>query len=347
MLRRRRRSSPPSRTARPATRPHRRPRHDASDEHRDPTAVESLQNPDLPQRAARVEPTAPDLLGRAQQARLVSRIEPRPGAHMLGHVELQARRPRTDHPDQDAAPGAPGAGAGRQESRARRRPSPTRWRSRPARRWARPPASRTTMAPTSCGQTLSESRKSVVALSLDRHAGHLHLVHRASGCTTSNRAEGPLLALSSRRQGEPMGTPEVALQGIVASVLARWPTAGLAVAVVRGGDPTWYHSHGVANVTTGTTVTPSTVFRIGSLTKTITAVAVLQLWSRAGSTSTPPRTSTSLPSGCARRGRISSPQRFDTCSRAHRRSRLLAPPLRPAPPGLGRGRGGASPGAAR
>jgi CubicO group peptidase (beta-lactamase class C family) len=75
-----------------------------------------------------------------------------------------------------------------------------------------------------------------------------------------------------------MGTPEVALQGIVASVLARWPTAGLAVAVVRGGDPTWFHSHGVANVTTGTTVTPSTVFRIGSLTKTITAVAVLQLW---------------------------------------------------------------------
>jgi Beta-lactamase class C and other penicillin binding proteins len=77
-----------------------------------------------------------------------------------------------------------------------------------------------------------------------------------------------------------MGAPEVALQRIVARVLARWPTAGLAVAVIRDGEPIWFHDHGVADVATRAPVTPDTVFRIGSLTKTFTAVAIMQLWER-------------------------------------------------------------------
>ena len=75
-----------------------------------------------------------------------------------------------------------------------------------------------------------------------------------------------------------MGASEVALQHTVTRLLGRWPTAGLAVAVVRDGEPTWFHGHGVADVTTRAPVTPDTVFRIGSLTKTFTAVAVMQLW---------------------------------------------------------------------
>ena len=75
-----------------------------------------------------------------------------------------------------------------------------------------------------------------------------------------------------------MGTSEVALEHAVVRVLDRWPTAGLAVAVVRPGKPTWFYRHGVSHVTTGAPVTPDTVFRIGSLTKTFTAVAVMQLW---------------------------------------------------------------------
>jgi CubicO group peptidase (beta-lactamase class C family) len=71
---------------------------------------------------------------------------------------------------------------------------------------------------------------------------------------------------------------ELRLRAIVASVLDRWPSAGLAVAVVRDGEPPWLLSHGVADVASQVPVTPDTVFRIGSLTKTITAVAVLQLW---------------------------------------------------------------------
>jgi CubicO group peptidase (beta-lactamase class C family) len=75
-----------------------------------------------------------------------------------------------------------------------------------------------------------------------------------------------------------MGTVEVALERDVVRVLDRWPTAGLAVAVIREGEPTWFHAHGVSSVTTRAPVTPDTVFRIGSLTKTFTAVAVMQLW---------------------------------------------------------------------
>jgi CubicO group peptidase (beta-lactamase class C family) len=75
-----------------------------------------------------------------------------------------------------------------------------------------------------------------------------------------------------------MGSPELALCRDVVRVLDHWPTAGLAVAVVRDGEPTWFHDHGVSDVTSAAPITPDTVFRVGSLTKTFTAVAVMQLW---------------------------------------------------------------------
>ncbi len=64
----------------------------------------------------------------------------------------------------------------------------------------------------------------------------------------------------------------------VGEVLNRWPTAGLAVGVVRDGSLAWFHGHGVADIGSGTPVDQDTVFRIASITKTITAIAVMQLW---------------------------------------------------------------------
>jgi CubicO group peptidase (beta-lactamase class C family) len=64
----------------------------------------------------------------------------------------------------------------------------------------------------------------------------------------------------------------------VAEVLNRWPSAGLAVAVVRGGSLEWFLGQGVADTQTKEPITEDTVFRIGSLTKTFTAIAVMQLW---------------------------------------------------------------------
>src|SRR5512132_1089816 len=67
-------------------------------------------------------------------------------------------------------------------------------------------------------------------------------------------------------------------QAVVANVLDRWPAAGLAVGVVRDGSLEWFHGHGVADIASNTPITQDTVFRIGSITKTVTAIAVMQLW---------------------------------------------------------------------
>jgi CubicO group peptidase (beta-lactamase class C family) len=50
------------------------------------------------------------------------------------------------------------------------------------------------------------------------------------------------------------------------------------VGVVRNGDLAFFHGHGVANIAAQTPITEDTVFRIASLTKTFTAIAVMQLW---------------------------------------------------------------------
>src|SRR4051812_22474951 len=51
-----------------------------------------------------------------------------------------------------------------------------------------------------------------------------------------------------------------------------------AVGVVRDGSLEWFYGHGVADIATNTPVTEDAVFRIASITKTITAIAVMQLW---------------------------------------------------------------------
>jgi CubicO group peptidase (beta-lactamase class C family) len=68
------------------------------------------------------------------------------------------------------------------------------------------------------------------------------------------------------------------MEAKIAEVLGRWPVAGLAVGVVRHRSLEWFHGHGFANVRTKTPVSEGTVFRIGSITKTFTAIAVMQLW---------------------------------------------------------------------
>ncbi len=76
----------------------------------------------------------------------------------------------------------------------------------------------------------------------------------------------------------PPGIDEADLTARVAGVLGRWPSAGLAVGVVREGSLAWFLGHGVADVRSKAPITEDTVFRIGSLTKTFTATAVMQLW---------------------------------------------------------------------
>jgi len=71
---------------------------------------------------------------------------------------------------------------------------------------------------------------------------------------------------------------DAGLLDIVAQVLNRWPSAGLAVGVIRGESLAWFYGQGVADISSMQPITMDTVFRIGSVTKTFTAIAVMQLW---------------------------------------------------------------------
>ena len=75
--------------------------------------------------------------------------------------------------------------------------------------------------------------------------------------------------------------PEDAVTGQLEAQLAvipsRHPAVGLAVGVVRDGRLECFYGHGLADTASRTPVSEDTVFRIGSITKTFTAVAVLQL----------------------------------------------------------------------
>jgi CubicO group peptidase (beta-lactamase class C family) len=69
---------------------------------------------------------------------------------------------------------------------------------------------------------------------------------------------------------------EPQLETRIVEMLNRRPAVGLAVGVVRDGALE-FSGHGVADIASGMPVTEDTVFRIASISKTVTAVAVLQL----------------------------------------------------------------------
>ena len=64
----------------------------------------------------------------------------------------------------------------------------------------------------------------------------------------------------------------------VDEILNRWPAVGLAVGVVRDGSPEAFHGQGFADIASKEPITKDTVFRIASISKTFTAIAVMQLW---------------------------------------------------------------------
>src|SRR5580765_2519490 len=71
---------------------------------------------------------------------------------------------------------------------------------------------------------------------------------------------------------------EFEMKARVNVILNRHPTVGLAMGVVRNGSLEFFYGHGLANIRSNTPITEDTVFRIGSITKTFTAIAVMQLW---------------------------------------------------------------------
>lgn len=76
----------------------------------------------------------------------------------------------------------------------------------------------------------------------------------------------------------PTEIDEVELRARVDEILNRRPAVGLAVGVVRNGKLEFFHAHGLADVATRTPISEDTIFRIASISKTFTAIAVMQLW---------------------------------------------------------------------
>jgi CubicO group peptidase (beta-lactamase class C family) len=72
---------------------------------------------------------------------------------------------------------------------------------------------------------------------------------------------------------------DLELRSRIDGMLNRHPAVGLAVGVVRNGSLEFY-GHGTADIASNTPITADTVFRIGSITKTFTAIAVMQLQER-------------------------------------------------------------------
>lgn len=84
------------------------------------------------------------------------------------------------------------------------------------------------------------------------------------------------LALQVAAPATPPATPDLsALEEVARAELAETGTPGAAVAVVQGDRVLFAKGLGIANVETGTPVTPSTLFHVGSLTKLLTAAAVV------------------------------------------------------------------------
>jgi CubicO group peptidase (beta-lactamase class C family) len=70
---------------------------------------------------------------------------------------------------------------------------------------------------------------------------------------------------------------EPELRAWMDGILNRHPTIGLAVGIVRQGSLDFFDRQGFADIASNTPIDADTVFRIGSITKPFTAIAVMQL----------------------------------------------------------------------
>ena len=67
------------------------------------------------------------------------------------------------------------------------------------------------------------------------------------------------------------------LRARIDAVLNRRPAVGLAVGIIRDGSLDLFDGRGLADIASGVPVVEDTVFRVGSITKVVTAIAVMQL----------------------------------------------------------------------
>ena len=95
----------------------------------------------------------------------------------------------------------------------------------------------------------------------------------------------PAMRSASAQQPQPAPAALAAekikqIEALVAAEMARQKIPGMSVAVVAGGQPRWANGYGMQDVENNIPAKASTVYRLGSISKPITAVAVMQLFER-------------------------------------------------------------------
>lgn len=68
------------------------------------------------------------------------------------------------------------------------------------------------------------------------------------------------------------------IESAISKFIANDKTPGLSVAVVENGEFVWSEGFGMADLENSVPATSQTVYRIGSISKSITATAAMQLW---------------------------------------------------------------------
>jgi serine beta-lactamase-like protein LACTB, mitochondrial len=99
---------------------------------------------------------------------------------------------------------------------------------------------------------------------------HLAVLFLACAFTVAASAQQPELAAQKRAQ----------ISQAVSDFQAATSVPGISIAVVLDGQPAWSAGFGMADLENYVPATPATLFRLASVSKTITAVAILQLWER-------------------------------------------------------------------
>jgi len=70
------------------------------------------------------------------------------------------------------------------------------------------------------------------------------------------------------------------IEKAVSAFMAANSVPGVSVAVVQNGQPVWSAGFGMSDLEDSAPATSSTLYRLGSISKSITAVAILQLYER-------------------------------------------------------------------
>ncbi len=97
------------------------------------------------------------------------------------------------------------------------------------------------------------------------------------------RLSFPIFFFASQLAAQQKPLPKekrLAIERAVASFMSANSIPGLSASVVLDGEPRWSEGFGMADLENSSPATSSTLFRLGSISKPISATAVLQLWER-------------------------------------------------------------------